>query len=162
MIAPVRSAWPGRGVVIGAAHTDGQLELNQLALMRETAGTLDVTCHRVFDFTPDPMVALDQLADLNIRRVLSSGQAETAFAGRFLLQKMVSYAAGRVVIMPGAGINAANIGDVAKISGAREFHFTAKKMLIPPSASALPGLENGYWQSDEGLIRATINAVKVD
>ncbi len=149
-----------RGVVIGASQADGRLHLDHVAAMREAAGQLDVTCHRVFDYTPDPLAALDQLAKLGIQRVLSSGQAESAFSGRFLLQKMVRYAAGRVVVMPGAGINAANIADVAEVSGAREFHFTAKKMFISQSVSALPGLDSGYWQSDESLIRATIKACR--
>ncbi len=149
-----------QGVVIGAAQPDGQLHLAQLAVLREAAGEMDITCHRAFDFTPDPLAALDQLAALGIRRVLSSGQAETAFAGRFLLQKLVKYAAGRVVIMPGAGITDTNIDAIAEVSGAHEFHFTAKKMVTPDHISKLPGLENGYWQSDETWIRATIKAIK--
>ncbi len=142
-----------KGVVIGALHRDGQLHLPQLRALREAAGPLDVTCHRAFDSTPDPFLALEQLADLGIRRVLSSGQAETAYAGRFLLQKLVDYSAGRVVVMPGSGISAANIHEIIEVSGATEVHFTAKKKVALEMEGGLPGLENWWWESDEERIR---------
>lgn len=148
-----------QGVVVGASYHDGRLQLPQMAALREAAGDLDVTCHRAFDFTPDPFQALEELANLGIRRVLSSGQSETAYAGRFLLQQLIKQAANRVIVMPGAGITAANIRTITEVSGAREFHFTAKKKVVSASSAELPGLENGYWESDEGVIREIMAAV---
>lgn len=161
MLADIRACRDAgaQGVVIGALQADGQLQINQLSELREAAGDLGVTCHRAFDFTPDPFAALDQLASLGIQRVLTSGQAETAYAGRFLLQKLVAHAAGRLVVMPGAGITATNIRKIAEVSGAREFHFTGKKKVGPTLATGLPGLENGYWQSAEAIIKEIILTV---
>ena len=158
MLADIRSCREAgaQGVVIGVSQADGQLQMTQMSELREAAGDLAVTCHRAFDFTPDPFDALDQLAGLGIQRVLTSGQAETAYAGRFLLQKLVGHAAGRLVVMPGAGITTTNIRAIAEVSGAREFHFTGKKKAVSAFAAGLPGLENGYWQSDEATIRETI------
>ncbi|MEO6759482.1 MAG: copper homeostasis protein CutC, partial [Saprospiraceae bacterium] len=79
--------------------------------------------------------------------------------GQILLKKMVKQAAGRLSIMPGGGISAANIGRIAATSQAREFHFTAKIKVSSAQATILPGLENGYWQSDEIRIRDTIAAL---
>ena len=149
-----------QGVVIGALHPDGRLHLPQIAALHAAAGDLDVTCHRAFDFTPDPFAAVDQLAGLGIRRVLSSGQAETAYAGRFRLQQFVAHAAGRLVVMPGAGITHLNIRAIAEASGAREFHFTAKKKVASSSTVGLPGLETGYWQSNETSIREVLAAME--
>jgi len=148
-----------KGVVIGALQRDGQLHLLQLRAMREAAGPMEVTCHRAFDSTPDPLAALDQLAELGIRRVLSSGQAETAYAGRWLLQKLVEYAAGRVAVMPGAGISAANIREIAEVSGAQEFHFTGKKKVVQAMEGGLPGLETWWWESDAGMIGGVMAAL---
>lgn len=142
-----------QGVVIGALHRDGRLHLPQLRALHEAAGPLHVTCHRAFDSTPDPFAALEQLIDLGIRRVLTSGQAETAYAGRFLLQKLVEHSAGRVAVMPGAGISAANIREIAELSGATDFHFTGKKKVIVTMEGGLPGLETWYWGSDAEVIR---------
>lgn len=149
-----------QGVVIGTLYPDGRLHLPQLRALREAAGPLDVTCHRAFDSTPDPFAALEQLAEVGIRRVLSSGQAETAYAGRGLLQKLVEYAAGRVVVMPGAGISAGNIRAIADLTGATEFHFTGKKKKVLEMEGGLPGLENWYWESDTALIREIMTAAE--
>ena len=147
------------GVVVGALTPAGNLHLTQMRSMVDMAGHMDMTCHRAFDFTRDPFAALEQLIALGIRRVLSSGQAPTAFEGRFMLQKLVHHATGRLSIMPGSGIDAGNIREIAAVTGAREFHFTGKRKVAQAGGDAIPGLENWYWESDAELIEATISRV---
>lgn len=148
------------GVVIGALRPDFQLDMEKMAALAEAAEGLDITCHRAFDFVPDPLEALDDLIALGINRVLSSGQAPSAFEGRFLLKKMVEYAAGRIVVMPGAGIHAGNIAELAKTTGAREFHLSGRKKTAPVFAGKkIPGLEPDYWESDENVIREVLGAM---
>jgi len=148
------------GVVIGALNADGQLHKQQMEAMLEAAGDMDVTCHRAFDYTKDPFAALEQLIDLGIRRVLSSGQAITAFEGRFLLHQLVEKSAGRITMMPGAGISPKNILEIAKTTGAKEFHLTGRTKIIQPNpAGDIPGLEWWYWESNEAVIRETIEAL---
>lgn len=144
------------GVVVGALDRDGQLDLPKLEAMRDAAEGLEIVHHRAFDFCADAAVALEQLIDLGYQRVLSSGQANSAFEGRFLLQKLVTQAAGRISIMPGAGIDASNIHAIATTSGAREFHFTGKIKIDPTQGNPIRGLEAWYWQSDEATIRSII------
>lgn len=53
--------------------------------------------------------------------------------------------------MAGAGLNAANISDVAKRSGCRELHASAKgarRSMMRYKNPALIGLENDWTQSD--------------
>ncbi len=38
-------------------------------------------------------------------------------------------AAGRIVIMPGSGVNAQNIAKIAKETGAKEFHLSAREQI---------------------------------
>lgn len=135
------------GVVVGALTADGRLDTARLVAMKDAAGSMEIASHRAFDFTSDPAAALEALIDLGYRRVLSSGQAPSAWEGRFLLKKMVEQAAGRISIMPGAGIDAGNIRDIARTTGAQEFHFTGKKKVVQGNAD-IPGLENWYWESD--------------
>lgn len=146
------------GVVVGALTTDNQLDLPFMNAMKEAAGTMEIVCHRAFDFTADPGFALEQLVALAYRRVLSSGQAPTAMEGRFLLKKIVDQAAGRIAVMPGAGISADNIHNIASTTGAREFHFTGKKKVVQ-GREDIPGLEEWYWESDVAMIKAIMAAV---
>ncbi|MCB0534122.1 MAG: copper homeostasis protein CutC [Lewinellaceae bacterium] len=149
------------GVVIGALTMHSELNLEQMAALVEAAEGLDITCHRAFDFTPDPLAALDTLVALGIPRVLSSGQAASAFEGRFLLKKLVQHAAGRISIMPGAGINAANIAELAKTTGSREFHLSGRKKVeqVFPDKK-IPGLELEYWESAENAIREVLEVLR--
>ena len=145
------------GVVIGALDTSNRFDRPKMEAMLEAAQGMDITCHRAFDFTPDPFEALDALVAWGVPRVLTSGQAATAYAGRFLLKKLVDTAAGRISVMPGAGLSAQNIREVAETTGAREFHLAAKKKVEQPNpAGTIPGLEWWYWGSDADAVRATI------
>lgn len=146
------------GVVVGALTMDNALDVESLARWRDAAGPLEVTCHRAFDFTKDPFEALDQLVALGFARVLSSGQAPTAFEGRFLLQNLVTNAAGRITVMPGSGIDANNIKAIASDTGATQFHFTGKGVVQQPAGS-LPGLSNAYLASQLDKIHAIMDAL---
>jgi copper homeostasis protein len=55
-------------------------------------------------------------------RILTSGGARSAPEGAAVLAELVAAAGDRVVIVPGAGINAANVLQVARQTRAREFH----------------------------------------
>ena len=44
----------------------------------------------------------------------------------FAISKLIEQAAGRIVIMPGAGISITNIAELIKSTGAKEFHASAK------------------------------------
>ena len=145
------------GVVVGALTAGNELDLPLMAVMKETAGSMEVVCHRAFDFSTDPAAALEQLVALGFKRVLSSGQATTAWEGRFLLKTMVEKAAGRISVMPGAGISAKNILEIVAVTGAREFHFTGRKKVIQNSGD-IPGLESWYWESSVDAIRGIIAA----
>lgn len=142
------------GVVVGALDAGGMLDLDFLQRCRETAGEMELTCHRAFDFTSEPSAALEQLIKLGFTRVLSSGQAETAFEGRHVLQQLVTQAAGRIAVMPGGGITAQNIRALLEFTAARDVHFTGKKKIESPSGKTLPGLDFWHWESDIAAIRA--------
>lgn len=144
------------GVVVGALTAENQLDLPKMEAMKKMAADMEIVCHRAFDFTADPAAALEQLIALGFERVLSSGQSPSAYEGRFLLKKLVEQAAGRISVMPGAGISAENIREITTATGAQEFHFTGKKKVT--GKAAIPGLESWYWESDVATIQEIINA----
>lgn len=148
------------GVVVGALHSNGSLDLPKMKAMKAAAGPMDVTCHRAFDYAQDCMEALEQLIAMEFVRVLSSGQSENALEGRFLLKKIVQQAQGRIAVMPGAGINAQNIRSIAEFTGAKDFHFTGKRRVVSSAQTTLPGLEAWHWESDAATIAETIAACK--
>lgn len=127
------------GVVIGALSSDGNLDIPALRRLLKAAEGMDVTFHRAFDECVDPSGALEQLIELGIPRLLTSGCAPSALEGLPLIASLVEQAAGRISIMPGAGINPRNIKEIEARSGAWEFHSTATDKQMSPRASALFG-----------------------
>ena len=147
------------GVVVGALTPEWELDIPKLSVIREAASGLEMVHHRAFDFCKSPFLAIEQLIDLGFTRVLSSGQANSAYEGRDLLQELVERARGRISVMPGAGINKNNIAAIASVTGATEFHFTGKKQVTSHKIRPISGLEESYWQSDIHEIKEIIQAV---
>ncbi|RJE78909.1 copper homeostasis protein CutC [Paracoccus sp. JM45] len=119
------------GVVIGASKPDGQLDAVVLGKLVDASKGMHITLHRAVDLTPDPFKALALCRDLGIRRVLSSGGARTALEGADRLVAMQKAAAG-VVIMPGGGLSAANIGQLATTLPLSEVHASCSSSCPPP------------------------------
>lgn len=73
------------GLVFGILTPDGAVDRVRTRRLREIAGRRDAVFHRAFDVTPDPFRALDELVDLGITRVLTSGQQDTVPEGLDLI-----------------------------------------------------------------------------
>ena len=115
------------GVVFGILNPDGTLDRERMRMLVELARPMQVTCHRAFDMTPDPFRAMDDLMELGIDRILTSGQKPTAPEGADLIRKMILKADGRIRIMPGSGVKEHNIVDLRNKTGATEFHIHLEK-----------------------------------
>ncbi|MDO4948630.1 MAG: copper homeostasis protein CutC [Bacteroidales bacterium] len=113
------------GVVVGALTPDGHVDQTVMKRFIAAARPLSVTFHRAFDECKDPRQALDDIMALGCDRLLTSGHEADAYQGRFTIARLVGQAAGRIVIMPGCGIRAHNILDIASTTHAEEFHSSA-------------------------------------
>jgi copper homeostasis protein len=125
------------GVVLGAATPDGRLDVPLLAGLAAEAKGMGTTLHRVIDTLADPFSALDEAADLGFERILTSGGASTALAGAATLKRLHQRAAGRIGIMAGGGVRAANAVELLRLTGADELHGSCTATLPPPSGSGL-------------------------
>ncbi len=114
------------GVVIGLLNPDGTIDKPRTATLIELARPLSVTFHRAFDMAADPQQALEDLIDLGVDRLLTSGQESSALEGLDLITVLVQQAKGRIIIMPGGGVNARNLTKIVQQSGVSEVHMTAR------------------------------------
>jgi copper homeostasis protein len=115
------------GIVSGALTKDGKIHLEQTKKMVELAAPLPFTFHRAFDMCKDPFGAMKQLQALGVKRILTSGLQQTAEKGHELLSQLKEKGKDNIIIMPGAGINEANINFLVKKTGCSEFHFSGRK-----------------------------------
>jgi copper homeostasis protein len=113
------------GVVLGILNADGTLDKKRCKELIDKARPLKVTCHRAFDMTRDPLEALEDCIEVGFDRILTSGHQAKAIQGVSLLTALTEKAAGRIVIMPGSGVNEATVGEIVSKTKAQEVHLAA-------------------------------------
>lgn len=116
-----------KGVVFGALTSDRRVDVETCRRLIDAARPLEVTFHRAFDLVRDPREALDALLDLGVDRLLTSGCAATAVEGAAVIRQLVTQAAGRLAVMPGAGVRGANVAELVRSTGVREVHASASE-----------------------------------
>ena len=147
------------GVSAGVQRIDGTIDTDKLKRMVEWAYPMKVTCNRAFDATPDPWQALEDIISTGCERILTSGQKSAAPDAGEILGKLVKQAAGRIIVMPGAGINSGNIKQLMKESGATEFHGSARKATVNPMSFTNPNVLDfgNVYMADEGELTKIIS-----
>lgn len=144
------------GVVLGASRPDGTLDSDMLGVLVEESRGLKKTLHRAFDLVPDIPAAVEQAVALGFDTVLTSGGAASALAGIENLILAHKVAAGRITIMAGAGINAANVGKILAAAPIGAVHGSCSTSVPDDSA---PAMRLGFVspdrrETDTNLVRA--------
>lgn len=150
------------GIVIGALHADGGLDVERLAGLKREAGTMWVTLHRAFDVCREPFLAMEQATELGFDTILTSGQKNICTEGMELLKELQEESRGRIQIQAGAGVSVENIEEIYRKTGIRAFHMSGKRRLDSQMkfrregvSMGLPGFsEYEKYQTDEEAIRA--------
>lgn len=156
------------GIVVGCLTKEGDVDKVVMQKMMKASGKMDVTFHRAFDMCRNPFYALEDIINLGCSRLLSSGQMSTAEEGVEVLKKMVEHAKDRIVIMPGCGVRPDNIRKIADLTGASEFHLSARGSVMSEMIYRNPNVSMGgtviideYTRqlTDEKIVRAAIAAL---
>lgn len=116
------------GVVIGVLKPDGELDMESMKALIETAKDMDVTLHRAFDVAEDPFKVLEQSKELGINTILTSGQKNTAIEGAELIKELVKQS-GNVDILVGSGVSAQVIESLYNKTNATSYHMSGKVTL---------------------------------
>jgi copper homeostasis protein len=117
------------GIVIGFLKTDGNIDIEKTKEIVQLAKPMEITFHRAFDMSKNPIKALEELRELGITRILSSGAKNTAPEGKDLLEELVKNAQDQIIIMPGSGVNEQTISDLLQETKAKEYHSSAKTFI---------------------------------
>ncbi|MCD8456164.1 copper homeostasis protein CutC [Xylella taiwanensis] len=117
------------GVVLGALDPAGDVDMGMMRALIAAAGPLGVTFHRAMDVSADPARTLEDAIALGCERVLTSGARPSALEGAETIAALVVQAAGRIVVMPGAGVSAGNVVQLRVLTGAYEFHASARRVV---------------------------------
>jgi copper homeostasis protein len=119
------------GVVVGVLSEKNEINSEQMERISDISGNLQVTFHRAFDDTIEWKRSMEMLINFGVKRILTSGVSSNVDSGFIVLKEMVKFAKGRIEIMAGGGVNAANIQKIAKEISPDAIHFsgTTKTLL---------------------------------
>ncbi|QCX37198.1 copper homeostasis protein CutC [Aureibaculum algae] len=115
------------GVVSGVLNADNTIDLERTKELIELAMPMSFTFHRAFDWVVNPLKSLDELKEIGVKRILTSGQENQAVKGIELLKKLKDRAGVFIEIMPGGGVNIDTIL-VFKKAGFKQVHFSATSL----------------------------------
>lgn len=145
------------GIVSGVLHLDNTIDLIRTRELVELSKPLAFTFHRAFDVVPNPKDALEQLIDLGIERVLTSGQQPKAISGINQLKALKQQAHNRIVILVGSGISSEN-AKTFKDAGFDELHASASKVIITESSPYFGNIPQTVSNITE--IKAILNTIE--
>ncbi len=153
------------GIVSGVLHHDHTIDIKRTTELVALSAPLPFTFHRAFDWTPNPLHAIDELTDIGVKRILTSGQQQTAEKGMDLLVALKEKSKEGLIVMPGGGVNSRN-AMLFKNNGFAELHasLTSKiqkdiKPKVPMNSPSHFG-ETHIKISDQDRISALINVLK--
>ena len=158
------------GVVLGILKADGMVDVERTRELVELAAPLKVTFHRAIDMTRDLNEALEDVIRAGCYRVLTSGGRNTVAEGLEQIRALTKRAAGRVQVMAGSGVNAANTRSLLD-AGVDAVHLSGKsgrdsRMVYrnpDVSMGGVPGLpEYEQYYSDVEKIEAVVKEAKDD
>ncbi|MCM3033009.1 copper homeostasis protein CutC [Niallia taxi] len=115
------------GVVFGCLK-NGWIDEELTARLIDLSAGMEITFHMAFDelAEEDQFRAIDWLAARKVARILThGGSPEQTIEENFPhLKKLIEYAANRIIILPGAGINYQNVEGVLDALQVEEVHGT--------------------------------------
>lgn len=148
------------GVVIGALTAEGYIDVDVCRRMFSAAAGMSTTFHRAFDACRNPEQAMAQIIDMGFSRVLTSGMKPCAMDGAEFIAKLVKQASPFLTVMPGSGINPGNIAEIERITGASEFHSTARCPVPDRNMHIVPELGFDEPEAEPADIQAQASAVR--
>jgi copper homeostasis protein len=150
------------GIAFGFLQANGKLDLKRCRQMIKLAAGRQTVFHRAFDVVRDPLTALEQLIDLGVTRVMTSGQEASAYNGAPQIAEYIRRAAGRIEVLPAGGINRFTVADVVQRTGCEQVHASLSTISSDRSTSGRPQVSFGgtVRQSEQEFTVTDADAVR--
>lgn len=145
------------GIVSGVLNHDNTINVERTKELVELSKPMEFTFHRAFDCVPNPQEALEQLIELRVERVLSSGQESKAIEGLGLLKELLAQAKNRIKILVGSGVNSQNAHEFKK-AGFEEIHASASRDISTESSEFFGNTPQTVSDIDE--IKAILKVIQ--
>jgi copper homeostasis protein len=127
------------GVAFGLLTEGRRIDLDRTRQLVRQAAPAQTVFHRAFDLLPNPVDALEQLIDLGLTRILTSGGHPTAPEGAAVIAQILQHANSRIEILPAAGIRPENAVELLRQTRCNQLHGTFSTKLTQHAHPVGPG-----------------------
>lgn len=111
-----------KGVVLGCLTSDNKIDLELTKKLVNLAYPMEVTFHKSIDEILNPLDYIDDLVNIGIKRILTSGGKATALEGKDLINEMIKKSNGRLKIVVAGKVTKGNLNGLSNLISADEFH----------------------------------------
>ena len=145
------------GLVTGGLSAGGLIDHGLIEKLGDVCRHGELVFHRAFDVIHKQFETLDELIELRVDRVLTSGSAATASEGTARISDLVKSASGRIEILPGGGIRANTVGELLDKTGCTQVHGTFKVLRTDPAGYVCSGSYPVVDGTEVSAVRAAMD-----
>ena len=111
-----------KGVVFGFLTSDNKIDLELTKELVDLAYPMEVTFHKAIDEILNPLDYIDDLVNIGIKRILTSGGEATALEGKDLINEMIKKSNKRLKVVVAGKVTKENLNELSNLICANEFH----------------------------------------
>jgi predicted NBD/HSP70 family sugar kinase/copper homeostasis protein CutC len=145
------------GFVYGVLDSNNEIDIHNLQKLIQANKSGSNCFHMAFDSTKDLKQALKVLMEHGFQRVLTSGGAGTAFAGRRMIKELKELAAGEIEIIAGGSVRPHNVREIVDATGVKEVHLRANEQIKGPGTGKYDAIT--LYQTSHRVIAEIVAAL---
>ncbi|MHB9297260.1 copper homeostasis protein CutC [Fusobacterium polymorphum] len=111
-----------KGLVLGCLTSDNKIDLELTKELVDLAYPMEVTFHKAIDEIQNPLDYIDDLVNIGIKRILTSGGKATALEGKDLINEIIKKSNERLKIVVAGKVTKENLNELSNLIYANEFH----------------------------------------
>lgn len=111
-----------KGIVLGVLTKNDEIDYPLLKELINLAAPMEVTFHKAIDDLENPVLEIKKLAEIGVKRILSSGTKAKALDGKDILNKMIAEANCNITVIVAGGVTTDNFDEVSKEIVSTEYH----------------------------------------
>ena len=111
-----------KGLVLGCLTSDNKIDLELTKTLVNLAYPMEITFHKAIDEISNPLDYIEDLVNIGIKRILTSGGKATALEGKDLINDMIKKSNGRLKIVVAGKVTKENLNGLSNLISADEFH----------------------------------------
>lgn len=111
-----------KGVVFGMLTEDKKIDFDLVKEFVSLAYPMEVTFHKAIDELENPVEVIEELKNIGVKRILSSGTKVTALEGASVLNEMIKKAGKDLTIIVAGRVTKENFEEVFEKVASSEYH----------------------------------------